>query len=155
MADSACIPKNRSHHFAGRFHGLRLLQSQFAFENPLFWLFLCLGSVVMYLCFVHSYVSTQKLVGIATEKRQNNLSRPNDCVYSALRENAAPILPRFFSHPIFGAKWKTLYFTVCLLPQLFRTLWFVDHSKLYPNHFDTTSTIFWDSLRTYGTTLVL
>ena len=36
-------------------------------------------------------------------------SRPNDCVYSPLRENAALILPRFFSHPIFRAKLKTLY----------------------------------------------
>ena len=38
-----------------------------------FWLFLYLSSLVVYPCFVHSYVSTQKLVGIATEKRQNSI----------------------------------------------------------------------------------
>ena len=45
----------------------------FAFKNPLFWLYLCLGSVVVYTCSVHSYVSTQKLVRIAREKRKNIL----------------------------------------------------------------------------------
>ena len=68
--DSACIPRNRGHHLAGRFHRLHLLRSPFTFKNPLFWLFLCLWSVVMYPCFVHSYVSTQKLVRIATKKCQ-------------------------------------------------------------------------------------
>ena len=67
-----------------------LLRSMFAFKNPLFWLFLCLWSAMAYPCFVHSYVSTQKLVRIATDKCQN-----------------------------------------CLWPQLFRALWFVDHSKPY------------------------
>ena len=57
---SAGIPKNRSHHLAGKFHRLRLLRGPFGFKNPLFWLILCLWN----LCFVHSYISTQKLVGI-------------------------------------------------------------------------------------------
>ena len=63
----------------------------------------------MYPCFVHSFVSMQKLIRIATEKRQNSLSRLHDCVYSPMRANAAPILPRFFAHPIFRTKLKTLY----------------------------------------------
>ena len=45
---SVCIPKNRGHDLAGRFHRPRLLRSTFAFKNPLFWLFLCFWSVVVY-----------------------------------------------------------------------------------------------------------
>ena len=58
-------------------------------------------------------------------------SRPHDCVYSSLRANAAPILQRFFSHPIFRAKLKKLYLAICPWSQLFRALWFVDRSKPY------------------------
>ena len=105
--NSACISKNRVHHFSGRFCRLGLLWSRFSPFSSLFWLFLCLWGVLVYPC------------------------RPHDWVYFPLRANTAPISPRFFSHPIFRAKLKTLYFAICLWPQLFCTLLFVDHSKSY------------------------
>ena len=79
-------PKNREYHLAGRFHRLRLLWSLFAFKNPLFWLFLCLWSVMMHPCFVYGYVSTQKLFRIATEKHQNSLKVDHTIVFILLWE---------------------------------------------------------------------
>ena len=57
-----------------------------AFKNPLFWLFLCLWSEVMYPCFVQSYLSTQKLVRIVTEKRQNSLRVDHTIAFILLLE---------------------------------------------------------------------
>ena len=120
MDDSACIAKNHGHNLGGRFYHLCLLRSPFVLKNSLFRLFICLWSVVVYPCFVYSYVSMQKLVRIATESAKIASVSTTRLGLFPLRTTVAPILPRFFSHPIFRAKLKTLFLAICLWPQLFR-----------------------------------
>ena len=105
--DSACIPKKRVHHLAGRFHRLRPLQSPFALKNLLFWLVLCLWSLVVYPCFTHSYVLTQKLVRIATEKRQSSLRVDHTIAFIILLEKTRHPSCRNCFHTQFSVQnWK-------------------------------------------------
>lgn len=119
---SACITENCGHNLTDRIH---YLQSPFALKNLLFWLFVCLWSVVVYLCFISSYVVMQKQSGLR-QKSAKTGSEPN------IRLRLFPTESKrgtylVFSHSIVHAKLKTLYLVICLWSRLFHVLSFVDH----------------------------